>query len=455
MNTPEKTQLDLLITSANCLLPNGTSVRLAEANIGIKDGKFAYIGDAKPDAEKHLDLKGLHLFPGAIDSQVHFREPGLTHKEDFHTGTHAALCGGITSVFEMPNTNPATLTKADVEDKISRVTKGDGGRAYSHMAFYVGASHQNIDQLETLEKLPGISGIKVFMGSSTGNLLVPDEASLEALMRKGKRRVIFHAEDEARLVERKHLAVDGKNVKLHPEWRDVKSAVNATELVLRLCERTRRPVHILHVTTYQELELIKKAKEKLGELVSCEVTPQHLTLFGPDIYEKIGTLAQMNPPIRDHEQQQGLLRLLKEKVPDVIGSDHAPHTREEKAKPYPQSPSGMPGVQTLLPIMLNHVNQGHLSLEQLGMMVCERPRQLFGCAQKGRIEIGLDADITIIDLKRQMTITNSQQKSKVGWTPFDGMTVTGIPVMAFLDGTLAMQDGEAIGAPRGRPIHFS
>lgn len=446
--------LDLLITSANCLVPDGHSVRLSVTNIGIKDGKFSYIGDARPNSEKQLDLKGLHLFPGAIDSQVHFREPGLTHKEDFHTGTHAALCGGITSVFEMPNTNPATLTKADVEDKVSRISHGQGGRAYSHMAFYVGASHQNIDELEELEKLPGVSGIKVFMGSSTGNLLVPDEPSLEALMRKGKRRVIFHAEDEARLVERKQIAIDGGHAKFHPEWRDVKSALKATELVLRLCERTRRPVHILHVTTYQELELIKKAKEKLGELVSCEVTPQHLTLFGPYIYEKIGTLAQMNPPVRDHEQQLGLLKYLKAKVPDVIGSDHAPHTREEKGKPYPQSPSGMPGVQTLLPIMLNHVNQGHLSLEQLGMMVCERPRQLFGCAQKGRIEIGLDADLTVIDLKKQMTITHAQQKSKVGWTPFDGMKVTGIPVMALIDGVLAMQDGEAVSSPLGRMIEF-
>ncbi len=456
------TSLDLIIKNALVLLAEDTkstrkgeskpgyTIREVQTHVGVKDGKIRYIGNDNIPANQIIDAKGLHLLPGVIDSQVHMREPGMIHKEDLGTGTQAAALGGITSVFEMPNTNPATTTAELHADKMRRARE----KAWVNFAFFVGASHENVEALAELEKIPSCPGIKIFMGSSTGSLLVEDDPTLERIFRSGFRRLIFHAEDEERLRERKHIAIDSKDVRNHPIWRDELTALRATQRLIALAEKTKRPAHVLHVTTAEEMELLKKTKGKVGSLVSVEVLPQHLTLAAPECYERLGTLAQQNPPIRDQRHQDALWKAVLDGTVDVLGSDHAPHTLEEKKREYPSSPSGVPGVQTILPIMLNHVHQGRLPLSRLVELMCENPRHVFGCKSKGRIAMGLDADFTLVDLKKTRTIENKWIVSRCGWTPFDGMKITGWPVATILGGTPVMQDNQLLGTAKGQAVEF-
>lgn len=447
--------LDLIIKNASVMIAEESSkgeirIRETQTHVGIKDGKIQQIGHENTPSQQIFDAKGLHLLPGVIDSQVHFREPGMIHKEDLSTGTKAAALGGITSIFEMPNTIPATTTAELHKDKLRRAHN----RAWVNHAFFIGGSAENVSQLSELEKLPGCPGIKIFMGSSTGTLLVDDPVVLEQIFRQGFRRVILHSEDEHRLRERKHIATESKDVRNHPVWRDVESAMLSTQRLLDLSEKTQRPVHVLHVTSADEMALIKKRKKKKFGLVTVEVLPQHLTLFAPDCYERLGALAQQNPPIREKSHLEALWKAIADGTVDVLGSDHAPHTLEEKHKEYPQTPSGMPGVQTLLPIMLNHVNDGKLSLERLVELVCENPRHVFGCKSKGRIALGLDADFTLVDMKKIKTIENRHMASRCGWTPFDGMKVKGWAVGSVLAGNFIMQDDQVLGVARGAPVEF-
>jgi dihydroorotase len=447
--------LDLIIKNSTVLIAEENSkgqiqIHEVQTHIGVKDGKIRYIGNENAPATQIIDGKGLHLLPGIIDSQVHFREPGMIQKEDLETGTKSAALGGVTSVFEMPNTIPATTTAELLQDKLKRAST----KAWVNHAFYVGASHENVEQLPILEKLPHCPGIKIFMGSSTGSLLVEDDPTLERIFRTGSRRLIFHSEDESRLRERKQIAIDSKNVRDHHVWRDELTALQSTQRLIALAEKTKRPAHVLHVTTAEEMALLKKKKDKKFGLLSVEVLPQHLTLAAPECYERLGSLAQQNPPIRDQRHQDALWKAVLDGTVDVMGSDHAPHTLEEKAREYPGSPSGMPGVQTMLPIMLNHVHQGKLPLSRLVELLCENPRHLFGCKSKGRIALGLDADLTLVDLKKTRTIENKLMASRCGWTPFDGMKVTGWPVATFVNGTPVMQDGQLLGRPHGKPVEF-
>ena len=434
---------DLIIRGGTCLTPSGRT----ETDIGVRDGRIAAIGQlGAAEAGTVLEAKGLHVLPGVIDSQVHFREPGNEHKEDLESGTRAAVLGGVTAIFEMPNTNPSTTTGKSLEDKIDRAT----GRAWCDFAFFVGAAKENVNRLAGLEQLPGCCGIKIFMGSSTGSLLVREKGLLREVLQRGRRRIAVHAEDEDRLQERFDLARDGKKPYCHPIWRDEQTAILATEKILGLVRETRRRIHLLHVTTRQEMALLAEHKD----LVTVEVTPQHLTLAAPDAYSRLGSLAQMNPPIRDEKHREGLWQALADGVVDVIGSDHAPHTLEEKAQPYPESPSGMPGVQTLVPVMLNHVKDGRLTLERFVDLTSVGPARIYNIARKGRIALGYDGDFTLVDLKAKKTITNDMIASKCGWTPFDGMKVTGWPTATVIRGNIVMRDGEVRGAQIGRSVSF-
>jgi dihydroorotase len=435
---------DLLVRGGTCATPAG----LVRADVGVRGGRIVAVGDlAAHAAAEVFDARGLHVLPGVIDSQVHFREPGLEHKEDLATGSASACLGGVTTILEMPNTNPSTTTAEALADKVARAE----GRVRANVGFFVGAADENADDLARLEVLPGAAGIKIFMGSSTGSLLVESESVLARALRSGRRRVAIHAEDEARLRERRPLAEgSGGDPSLHPVWRDADSARLATERLLRVAREARRRVHVLHVTTADEMAILADHKD----LATVEVTPQHLTLAAPECYARLGTFAQMNPPIRGEEHRAALWRALESGVVDVIGSDHAPHTREEKAKTYPASPSGMPGVQTLLPLMLDHVHAGRLSLLRLVDLVCHGPARLYGIARKGRLAVGFDADLTLVDLERRVTLTHAMMASRCGWTPFDGLTVTGFPVATVLAGALAMREGELLGAPRGGVVRF-
>jgi len=416
------------------------------ADIGIRDGRIAAIGDlAHLDAGESVDVTGLHVLPGVIDSQVHLREPGLEYKEDLETGGKAAVLGGVTAVFEMPNTKPNTATPDAISDKVRRAHH----RMYCDFAFYGGATTENVDLLADMERTPGCSGIKIFMGSSTGTLLVEHDEDVRRVLNAVNRRVAIHAEDEFRLRERRELALLGQ-VETHPIWRDELTAVLCTERVLRLARETGKRVHVLHVTTADEMPILAANKD----IATVEVTPQHLTLAAPECYQEIGTLAQMNPPIRSGKHRAGLWGGIAEGIVDVIGSDHAPHTLEEKSQPYPKSPSGMPGVQTLVPIMLDHVNAGRLSLSRFVDLASHGAQRIFGIARKGRMAVGYDADLTIVDMKAKRTITNEWIASRCGWTPFAGREVTGWPIGTIVRGHRAMWEDELIGTAQGEPISF-
>jgi len=434
---------DLIIAGGTLATPGG----LTRADVGLCGGRIVALGQLDRGAAAEVfDAGGLHVLPGVVDTQVHFREPGAEHKEDLASGTAAAALGGVTAVFEMPNTSPSTLSAEDLADKLRRAE----GRAWVDHAFFIGAADENAADLPVLERLPGCCGVKIFMGSSTGSLLVEDDETLEAVLRSGTRRVAVHAEDEGRLRERLALVRGGAPVAMHPEWRDAETALRATQRLLRIARAAGRRVHVLHVSTGDEMPLLAANKD----LATVEVTPQHLTLAAPDCYERFGSKAQMNPPIRTAAHREALWRALDQGVVDVIGSDHAPHTAEEKARDYPSSPSGMPGVQTLLPLMLDHVNAGRLSLERLIDLVCSGPARIYGIAGKGRIAVGYDADFTLVDLQARRTISGTWLASKCGWSPFEDVTVTGWPRATVIRGAVVMREDELLGAPSGAPVRF-
>ena len=434
------TNVDLKLKGGRVHLPGGP----AEVEIGITDGRIVAIGDVG-DAGETIDCAGLDVLPGVIDSQVHFREPGLEAKEDLESGARAAVLGGVTAVFEMPNTKPNTDSAEAVQDKLARARD----RMWCDHAFYVGATNNNAEHLAELERLPGTAGVKIFMGASTGDLLVSDDANLARVLASGHRRVAIHAEDEFRMQDRLGERVAG-DPSSHPVWRDDESAMLATRRILGLARAARRRIHVLHVTTPAELEVLGQNKD----IATCEVTPQHLTLAGEEAYPTIGTFAQMNPPIRSAAHRAGLWHWLNQGVPDVLGSDHAPHTREEKAKPYPDSPSGMPGVQTLLPLMLNHVAEGRTTLQRVIDLTSAGPQRIFGIAGKGRIAVGYDADFTVVDLKARWTIEESWLASRCGWSPFTGMQLTGKPIGTIVRGHRVMWEAELAHRAIGRPVRF-
>ncbi len=435
---------DLIIRHGTVVNQNGRTV----TDLGIRGGKFAAIGDlGAATADQLIEAKNLHVLPGVIDSQVHYREPGLEHKEDLATGSAAAALGGVVGVFEMPNTKPNTDSPAALADKLTRAK----GRMWTDHAFYFGGTNENADHLAEWENLPGCAGVKVFMGSSTGNLLVADDAALERIIAHGHRRMAVHCEDEPRLLERRSLIGPGATAHLHPEWRDVETALRATKRLVALAVKHRRRVHVLHVTTAEELEFLRQHKD----IVTVEALPNHLTLAAPECYDRLGTYAQMNPPVRDDRHRQALWAAIADGTVDVLGTDHAPHTRAEKDLGYPQSPSGMPGSQTFVGVMLDHVAKGRLSLERFVDLTSAGPQRIFGLAGKCRIALGYDADLTLVDLKKQHTITDGEQASRAGWTPFAGMTCTGWPVGTIIRGQQVMWDGALVGTPVGAPIRFS
>jgi dihydroorotase len=433
---------DVVLRGGTVVNHDGEAVR----DLGLLSGRIAAIGDlSRASAGETIDCRGLHILPGVIDTQVHFREPGGTHKEDLESGSRSAVMGGVTAVFEMPNTDPLTTDPGRLADKVMRAHH----RMHCDFAFFIGGTRENAAHLGNYEMLPGCAGVKVFMGSSTGSLLVEDDEGLRAVLRSIRRRASFHAEHEPRLRERKSLQVPG-DPRSHPVWRDEIAALTATQRLVQAARETGRRVHVLHVSTADEIDLLRDYKD----VASVEVTPHHLTLAAPDCYEKLGTRAQMNPPVRDASHRAALWRGLTQGVVDILGSDHAPHTLEEKAKLYPASPSGMTGVQTLVPLMLDHVNAGRLSLLRFVDLTSAGPARLFGIARKGRIAAGYDADLTIVDLKRRQTITNAWIASRAGWTPYDGVTVTGWPIGTFVRGRRVMWEGELVGPGTGEAVRF-
>ena len=433
---------DLIIRNADIINHAGRG----KGDIGIRNGKFAGFGDlSQASAAEIFDATGLLAMPGVIDTQVHFREPGLEWKEDLETGSQAAVMGGVVAVFEMPNTNPTTTDSDAFADKLKRAHH----RMHCDHAFYVGGTHENVHMLGELERLPGCCGVKVFMGASTGTLLIADDAGVAQVLANVNRRATFHSEDEYRLAERRPLAREGDWTS-HDFVRDAQSAIQSTQRLVRLAREAGKRIHVLHVTTREEIEYLVDHKD----IATVELTPQHLTLVAPEAYERLKGLAQMNPPIRDKYHVEGLWHGITGGIADVLGSDHAPHTLEEKAKPYPQSPSGMPGVQTLLPVMLNHVAEGRLTLERLVDLTSAGAQRVFGVAQKGRMAEGYDGDVTLVDLKAKRVLRHEDMRTRSGWTPFDGMEVTGWPKATIIRGKVVMRDDEIVKPSQGEACRF-
>ncbi|MGD9815751.1 MAG: dihydroorotase [Hyphomonadaceae bacterium] len=417
------------------------------ADIGVVAGRIAAIGDlSRFDGDVEIKATGLHVLPGVIDTQVHFREPGNEHKEDLETGTRAAALGGVTAAFEMPNTAPPTSSAEALADKLRRAK----GRAHVDHAFYIGATAENAEQLGELERLPGCCGVKTFMGSSTGTLLVGDDDGLDRVVKNINRRGAFHAEDEDRLNARKPLAREGDWTS-HPEVRDDQTGLIAVQRLVAAARKYGKRVHVLHVSSAIEMEFLATAKD----VATVETLPQFLTFAGPEIYQRLGGFAQMNPPIRYAQDLAALWFLgVSQSVVDIIATDHAPHTREEKQLPYPKSPSGMPGVQTLVPVMLTHVNEGRLSLARFVDLSSHGPQRVFGIEGKGRIALGYDADFTIVDMKARRVIRAEDQATRCGWTPFDGFEAKGWPMATVIRGQVVMSEGEVVTPSTGAPIRF-
>ncbi len=433
--------VDLILKGGVIVTPSG----IAESDIAVSEGRIVAIGSMAGLIAKDIrDCHNLHILPGVIDSQVHFREPGPTHKEDLETGSRAAVAGGVTSVFEMPNTKPETTSAATLAYKVQRARH----RMFCDFAFYVGGTRENYSDINMLENLEASAGIKVFAGSSTGDLLVEDEAGLEAIISRLSRRAAFHSEDEARLRARVSHQRAGDPTS-HHIWRDVEAAVISTKRLIKIAQKHNKRIHVLHISTAEELPLLAAARD----VATCEATPHHLTLSSDD-YANLGTKLQMNPPVRESHHRDALWVAINNGLIDVLGSDHAPHTLEEKAKPYPSSPSGMTGVQTLVPVMLNHVNEGRLSLQRFVDLTAYGPQRIFNLRNKGRIALGYDADFTIVDLKRQETITDKWIESRCSWTPYNSKSVQGWPVGTYVRGHCAMWMGEIAPKAFGEPVKF-
>jgi dihydroorotase len=439
-----KSEFDLLIRNGTCLLPWGEF----QTDIGVSNGRISSIGvSADTSAPETFDARGLHVLPGLIDAHVHFRDPGDSTVETLPTGSKAAVLGGLTTVFDMPNTAPPIVDRQTSDWKRDFIDES----SWCDMGFYLGATRNNIDELPGLEQQEGVCAIKCFMGGAPSEvLLLEDDETLERMMRSGRRRVCFHSEDEYRVRDRKKMFKIGDPYSSHMEWRDVEAAFLGTRRLVAIAERTGRPMHVLHVSTADELRYVKDHRD----LVTVELLVNHLTQVAPDCYDRLQGFGVMNPPIRGQAHQDAMWAAIADGTVDVVGSDHAPYSREAKTKPWPACSSGLTGVQTIVPIMLNHVNSGRLTLARLADVMSAGPTRVYGLLSKGRITTGYDADFTIVDMKKKRTIEESWIVSPCGWTPFDGTEVTGWPIATIIRGMIVMRDDEVQGPPRGRHAKF-
>lgn len=415
------------------------------SDVLIRDGRIARVGEALQEgADEVLNASGLHVLPGVLDPQVHFREPGLTWKEDLRTGSMAAAAGGVTSFFDMPNNNPAITTRALMEEKKASAAS----KSVVNYNFFIGATPDNLEELNAVSN---VCGIKIFMGSSTGSLLVDREEDLERIFAGGSRLIAVHAEDNG-IIEENKRRIPNPSFRDHDKIRDEKAALKATKLAVSLALKHKRRLHILHLTTQEEVEFLTAYKN--NPLISCEVCPQHFLLFAPEIYERLGALAQMNPPLREKRHGEALWKGLKEGVIRCMATDHAPHTLEEKAQPYGKAPSGMPGVQTLLPLMLNQAAQGLCSVEDVVRWTSENTLACFGVQGKGRIEPGYDADLTLVDLKASREVKRDAMLTRSGWSPYEGMTLQGWPLYTLVGGHVVYREGVIDENVKGREINL-
>ena len=435
------TTSSLLIRGARVLLPNG---EFLVGDVEICEGKILRVAPSiATSGDREIMAKGLTLLPGVIDPQVHFREPGLEHKEDLFTASCACAKGGVTSFLEMPNTRPLTTTQAALDDKLSRAAE----KCLVNYGFFIGATAENLPDLLSANPTPGI---KVFMGSMHGQLLVDGEATLEAIFAAGDRLIAVHAEDQARINQRRQEFAGISDVAVHSQIQDNQAALLATQLALKLSNKYQRRLHILHLSTGEEAELLRQEKPSW---VTAEVTPQHL-LLNTSAYEKIGSLAQMNPPLREPRDNEILWQALLDGVIDFIATDHAPHTLAEKAQDYPNTPSGMPGVETSLPLMLTQAVQGRCTVAQVANWMSAAVAKAYKIPNKGKIAPGFDADLVLVDLDNYRMVVREEMVTKCGWSPFEGWSLTGWPIVTVVGGKVVFEKGKLDTTARGEALTF-
>jgi len=428
-----------LIQHADLVLPTG----IVRADLLIENGKILGIDPPRnAKADEVVDATGLHLLPGVIDPHVHFRDPGLTHKEDLHTGSLACAKGGVTSFFEMPNTKPNTTSVAALHDKLAIAAS----KSVVNYGFYIGATETNVAELAAAKRTPGI---KIFIGSSTGDLLVDSQDALERIFAETTLPICAHCEDEAVVASNKARLGTLDDVRQHSQLRDELAAVVSTKRAIDLAYRHHHRFHVLHVSTAAEVDLFREHRG----LITAEVGPHHL-LFNTGDYDRLGSLVQMNPSIKTAADNAGLWQALRDGLIQVVATDHAPHTLAEKALPYPQSPSGMPAIENSLALMLDSRHRGESTLEQIVSWMCDAPARVWDIVNKGRIAEGYDADLVLVDLQKKQTVRNADQLTKCGWSPWDGVELTGWPVRTWVMGQTVFQEGRVDVNHRGQEVQF-
>ena len=431
----------LLIRRARILLPNG---EFLVGDVQICDGKIVKVAaEIVESGDREIDAIGLTLLPGVIDPQVHFREPGLEHKEDLFTASCACAKGGVTSFLEMPNTRPLTTTQAALDDKLRRAAE----KCLVNYGFFIGATAEILPDLLNANPTPGI---KVFMGSMHGDLLMDDAANLEAVFAKGDRLIAVHAEDQVRINQRRQEFAGVTDIAVHSQIQDNQAALLATQLAVKLSQKYQRRLHILHLSTGEEAEFLREEKPSW---VTAEVTPQHL-LLNTSAYETIGSFAQMNPPLRSARDNEILWQALLDGVIDFIATDHAPHTLAEKAQTYPNTPSGMPGVETSLPLMLTQAVEGRCTVTQVANWMSTAVAKAYKIPKKGQIAPGFDADLVLVDLDNYRPVVREEMASKCGWSPFEGWNLTGWPVVTVVGGKVVFENGQLDTNVRGEALTF-
>ena len=425
-------RMKIKITDAQVVLPT----EICKTSVLVEDDRIAVIDAAvHTEADEVVSANGLHLIPGVIDDQVHFREPGLEHKEDLRTASRACAKGGVTSYFEMPNTNPSTITVQRLDEKLQLAAS----KSVVNYAFYVGATPDNVEELQQAKRTPGI---KIFIGSSTGQLLVDEQAALERIFAETTLPITAHCEDETTVRANKERFADSTDVADHSKIRNREAAIIATRRAIDLATRYKHQFHVLHVTTADEIPLIADSPD----WVTAEACSPHL-FFTQDDYERLGTKIQGNPSVKTSADQAALWQALHDGVIRVVATDHAPHTMEEKNQSYPKSPSGMPSIENSLALMLNAANENKCSLEQVVRWMCEAPADIWHVANKGRIEVGYDADLVLIDLAKETAVRDEDQLTKCGWSPWHGTTLKGWPVRTWVMGNEVFRDNGADSKP--------
>jgi len=417
----------LLIKNASVVLPTGVE----RVSVVVEGTKIADVDPAAQlDVDEVVDANGMHLLPGVIDDQVHFREPGLTHKEDLSTASRACAKGGVTTFLEMPNTVPPAVTQARLGEKLALAAQ----KSLVNYGFYIGATAENVDELRKARRTPGI---KIFIGSSTGDMLVDEQAALERIFAETTLPITAHCADETTVRANAAQLAGTHDVADHSRIRDHVAAMIATRRAIELAHRHKHRFHVLHVSTAEETRLVADHRG----LITGEACPHHL-LFNTGDYERLGTLVQMNPSIKTAADNEAMWQALLDGRLQVVATDHAPHTLEEKQRPYPASPSGLPAVENSLALMLDQVHRGRCTLEQVVHWMCDAPARVWDIVDKGRIVTGYDADLVLVDLQKTMEVRNEQQVTKCEWSPWHGARLTGWPVRTWVMGQEVYREGK-------------